>query len=168
MTELQQKILDLWPDHTAREIAEQLGCNRRYAQFTASRFHARHSDEVYARIAKSFSEAGKHKHTPQSRRKISETRKKLFRSEYRRVLYEQPRRSNLRLKHVPERVYFAKAHLINAYGYIPTTDPYTLFYDETTKVMPDKAPDTRGHGHDYYHKKYGIRFIADYQNNDTK
>lgn len=87
------------------------------------------------------------------RKKQGESLKRLYKQEERRVMYGLRRKTKLHLRKMPKFKYKVKWYLVNKYGYIETTKPYVVWYDEGT----DRRLNTR-YDEAYYSERYGLKF----------
>lgn len=87
-----------------------------------------------------------------TRKAISETRKKIFRSERRRMMAGEAQRTKLKINLLPRSTQYVVARLKNRLAYFHADgDPFlTLCYDQQTRRTPNEA---------YFTEKYGIRFV---------
>lgn len=87
-----------------------------------------------------------------TRKAISETRKKIFRSERRRMMAGEAQRTKLKINLLPRSTQFAVAKLKHHYAYFHADGDHflTLCYDGQTRRNRNEA---------YYEQKYGIKFV---------
>lgn len=166
LSEKHRRVLELYPDHTTKEIADMLGYRPTTVNVIARRHGVKHNKDVLERASDNRRRNLLLAITPEANKKKSDSMKKLYRMEARRVELGLKKKSKYRVKSIPDRVYKAKHNLVHKYGYIYTDDPYTLFYDEhTNRCISDNRTGRAGLFTEdkYYTQKYGIKFIADYQ-----
>lgn len=136
-------------NETNRAIAEVCGTSGSTVGRIGKAHGLKKSDEHLAKIRKALVMSVTERfHNDEARQKVSATRRKLFRMERWRVNNGTPQKTRLRMKSMPTKAYQAKWSLMRRHGYIETTDPYTLFYDENTRRMNEA----------YYEEKYHLRF----------
>lgn len=169
MTEYQRKICELWPQYSANEISQMLGCNADNVWKTAKRFGVKHTDETCARLRKKSNEKLKLAYTSENIKRRVEKQNRIRTMERFRINSGKCQKTSYRMRTMPKRAYHTAYALCVRRGYISTTDPFTLFYDERTNrsIAENLRYNVRKYTEDYYTKKYGLKFIADYQNDTT-
>lgn len=87
-----------------------------------------------------------------TRKAISETRKKIFRSERRMMMAGEAQRTKLKINLLPRNTQYVVARLKNRHAYFHADgDPFlTLCYDHETHRTPNEA---------HFTQKYGIKFV---------
>lgn len=162
MTELQRKIIELYPHHSAKEVAEILGCSKSYLLNVVRMHNVQHTEETKKRIWENVIASKK---TEEFRKKISVKRKRMFRMEYARMLGGMEQRTNLQLRTCTMKQMNARRKLFMRFKYFGTGvrgENLILLYDDNTLRMHGMASNGERNPRsteDYYTKKYGFTFI---------
>lgn len=149
-----------WATMSTTEIEHIFGMSRKRSQYIAARLHLHKDASTMRRLLKANAVKAtvsiKAKMSDASYREaMGEQKRRLYRSEYRRVMEGKPQRTRLRLAKTTRRASHAISQLVCNRGYIRDgQDPYCLRYDERTQRPPK---DTRCN-EAYYTSKYHIIF----------
>lgn len=146
------KIIELYPNHTSREIASMLSISRTTVNFYARKNNIIHSAEfrgaIHERVLSSLnSDAAKKK------RKATQQQKKrrLYMMERFRLMSGDKQKTKVHISKVSVGARKIISKYINKYNYFQVEDePFTLYYDSETK---------RTRTEKYVTEKYRIKFI---------
>ncbi len=144
------------PHSTYTQVARDLGRHRDTVSDYAARHGIPYSKEAGRRAAtEAFWLAWKIKGESISK-KISETRKEIFRKERMRIRWGLEQRTRCVVKPMPKRIRMARGELKRRRDYIVEdchffdSDPYVIYYDSKTRRTPNE---------DYFVQKYGFKFL---------
>lgn len=141
-------VREMYPTHTASEIASILGITKNAVNNMAQRLGVRHTDE--------FSEIIKHEYitktqTEEAKAKRIETIRKLVKSERIRHTYGLPQKTKRKVSDIPKRYFCARNYLVRQYNYFYDKNLgllLTIFYDDKTRRLP---PEREQHYRETYH-----------------
>lgn len=169
-----------WPTHSASEIAKMFPQYSAYSyQRYAEVFGMKHNPEACERFAKTR-EARRRKgyyhymdNMPSDVRKewndkfVKSVRHLRKLEDYYKSVGEPQKTRWVKYDLPTRKMVWAKQYLRKKYNYFydkdDSDDLFSLYYDEDTKRLPDNPKGNRA-SETYYSKKYGIKFIAAYQN----
>lgn len=140
-----------YPTMTGSEIEAKFGILKGRAEKIAKELGIKHTPETIERIRQEKKDRWKGLLNTLDRKAIARKLSIRYKMEYYRKWEGKPQKTKLRLRETSYRIYKAKRHLVTRYGYIETTDAYTLMYDKDTRRMNEQ----------YYSDKYGLKFIED-------
>lgn len=140
-----------YPTMTGSEIEAKFGIRKKRAEKIAHELGIKHTPETQERIRQKIQDNITNNRHKIDFKELGHKRSVRYKMEYYRKWEGKPQKTKLRLAETSYKVYKAKWHLITRYGYIETTDAYTLMYDRNTHRMNEK----------YYTEKYGLKFIED-------
>lgn len=140
-----------FPTMTGSEMQEQFGIRKGLAEKIAHRLGIKHTDDTMARIRQNFvSNINNNRYKIDFYKSSRKAQLKRKIDQY-RVWEGKPQLTKFKLAATNRKTYAAKWYLIHRYGYIETTEPYTLMYDKNTQRANEK----------YYIDKYKLEFIED-------
>ncbi len=139
-------VIRCFPTMSAVEIEKQYGIPRAVVYGAAKYHKVRHTEETIKRI---YTERGA---------KTGKALRHTYAMDRLRRDIGEPTKTKKYKHNVSKYVWPILWKLEHKWGYIRTTDPHVLFYDEHTKRL---AGLTERNTEEYYTKKYGIRFEAD-------
>lgn len=140
-----------YPTMTGSEIEAKFAIQKNRADKIAHELGIKHTPETIERIRQEKKDRWKGLLNTLDRKAIARKLSTRYKMEYYRKWEGKPQKTKLRLRETSYRIYKAKWHLATRYGYIETTDAYTLMYDKNTRRMNEQ----------YYTEKYGLKFIED-------
>lgn len=144
-------------DHTYVSIERRYGMPRGKASHIARMLGLRHSAETEARIRRSHGESMLRSQATMDFAARGRKLRAVRRMDELRLLSGEPQRTRLRFRELPNKVYHAKWHLLNKYGYEEDEwDAWTLVAGPATRRRPAEG---RG-GESYYAGKYHLVFRA--------
>ena len=136
---------------TGSEIEAKFSIRKKRAEEIAHELGIKHTTETQARIKQKFRDNLANNIHKIDYRELGRKTSIRYKMEYYRKWEGKPQKTKLRLAETSYKVYKAKWNLVTRYGYIETTDAYTLMHDKDTQRMNEK----------YYTEKYGLKFIED-------
>lgn len=140
-----------YPTMTGSEIEAKFGVLKGRAEKIAHELGIKHTNETQERIRRKIKDNITNNRHKIDFKKLGHKRSVRYKLEYYRVWEGKPQKTRLKLAKTSQKTYKAKYHLINRYGYIETTDAYTLMYDINTHRINEQ----------YCAEKYKLRFIED-------
>lgn len=148
---LTEKVFELYPTMSSREIADATGFAKTTIIRCAAKNHLRHTEETQKRIDEYVrqrrSSGRKSYDYSKLSKKITHTRK----MESWRVRSGLEQNTKYKVRITPKRIQNAMYHLRQKYGYFyETVDKTELYYDSQTRRVKNE---------NYYTEKYGISFI---------
>ena len=147
-----EQIKKLYPDHSAKEIADIIGCHPSTVSNVAKRLKLTHSEETVERLKKNSLTNLKKAYEQATIRKRVKSWRRTMRVEKFRIMSCIPQKTNFKFSELPTKAYRAKYNLITKHGYFGFEGkPYILGYDRNTHRMNEK----------YYMDKYGFTFEED-------
>lgn len=151
-TEYKHKVIrELYPAHSASEVANILGVTKAAVNNMARRLGVRHTKETDDRILK---ENVSRMLSPDTIKKRSNSLRKTLRLEKFRILSGGQQKTKRKFKVVANKQLCAKYYLCRQYNYFYDQDAgdiLLVFYDKDTRRMPTEREK-------YYSSKYGIKF----------
>lgn len=148
--EAEQYIIEHYADSTAQQIAQILGINKTTVWKIARKLNLKHSEKILQQFRDQHDEMIRNR-TPETLAKAASSHKRTRKRELRRILGGEPQQTKLKIRIASKRTAQERWRLCKRYGYIETTDPFTLFYDSNTRRMNEKL----------YTDKYHLRFEPD-------
>lgn len=153
--EIADKIQDLYPEKRNEDIARELGVAISTVYAIARRRCLLKSEAYMAkRYKKQSEELRGTKRTAESIEKMKDSIKRTRRRELRRMLSGEPPQTRIKQRLVPRRIWIRCYSLEKQRGYVRTSDPYLLWYDDSTIRVTSSAKGSE----DYMAKKYHLRF----------
>lgn len=143
-----------YPTMTGSEIEAKFGILKGRAAKIANELGIKHTPETQERIRQKIQDNITNNRHKIDFKELGHKRSVRYKMEYYRKWEGKPQKTKLKLAKTSQKTYKAKYNLINRYGYIETTDAYTLMYDRNTHRMNEQ----------YYAGKYKLRFIEDESN----
>lgn len=145
-------IKEMYPTHSASEIAAILGITKSAVNNAAKRMGVKHTEETVERILReNISKSQEH----DARAKKSKRLRRTIKIDKFRILSGQQPLTKRKFKQANNKELCAKHYLIRRYYYFCDKDfgeTLTLFFDkETKRLLPDRER--------YYSKKYHIKFV---------
>ena len=144
-----KQITELYPTHTASEIAQIINCDEATIYKAAKRLHLSHTKDTLERANKKrLSNLSKSREKDVADKRIR-SRRKTQRLERFRYISGIPQRTRLKFSKMPKKHYMAKYNIIRKYGYFAYEDnPFVIGFDSNTKRTNEQ----------YYIDKYGFKF----------
>lgn len=143
-----------YPTMTGSEIEAKFSIQKNRADKIANDLGIKHTPETMERIRKKMEVVRREARANIDYKAAGRRHSVCYKMEYYRKWEGKPQKTKLRLAETSYKVYKAKWNLVTRYGYIETTDAYTLMYDKNTRRMNEQ----------YYSDKYGLKFIEDEDN----
>lgn len=140
-----------YPTMTGSEMQAKFGIQKNRADKIANELGIKHTPETMERIRQKIQDNITNNRHKIDFKELGHKRSVRYKMEYYRKWEGKPQKTKLKLAKTSQKTYKAKCNLINRYGYIETTDAYTLMYDRNTHRMNEQ----------YYAGKYKLRFIKD-------
>lgn len=151
-TEHKHKIVrELYPTHSATEVAKILGISKSAVNNMARRLGVRHTEEANKRILQDNLDKI---HQPSVVAKRISSLKVLIKAENRRAELGLPLKTKRKFSTISGRQVCSRSYLVRRYNYIYDKSLgkfLTIFYDEETKRLPLERER-------YYSEKYGFQF----------
>ena len=144
-----------YPTMTGSEIEAKFGILKGRAEKIAHELGIEHTPKTMERIRKKMEVVRREARANIDYKAAGRRHSVCYKMEYYRKWENKPQKTRLRLAETSSKVYKAKWHLVTRYGYIETTDAYTLMYDKDTRRRMNEK---------YYTEKYGLKFIEDESN----
>ncbi len=149
----------LYRTHTRPEIVAMTGLSSGTVGTLIRRLGLQHDEATKQRLSRWRAAVFPARITPEVQQRASEARKRVYRSEVRRVLQGLPQRTKMKVRTRPLKMICAINNLRIRYGYVPDPDDNeTLLYDENTRRRLKGAPDLYFADEEHYTKKYHIKF----------
>lgn len=153
--ELWNKVKELYPTMSAKEISRLLGVSYPNVWRIAKCLGLSHDEETQKRINKkrlrNLKTGNKRVFTSEDRAKLSKSQKKLWGLERTRVIYGMKQKTKHHVSLVPRRVTQAMYNLrVRRKYFYSDFNSLTLYYDSQT----DRSIDEQ-----YYENRYGLKFI---------
>lgn len=147
---LTEKVLELYPTMSSREIHDVTGFALSSIIRCARNNNLKHTDEAQARINAYVRRRRREGQRKRNYKKLSEKITSIRKVEAWRVRSGLKKETKYKVRITPKRVQQAMYHLSKKYNYFyDTVDNQTLYYDSQTKRTNEQ----------YYIDKYGIRFV---------
>ena len=135
---------------TVSEIAKEMGVSPSTIRKRVVGMQLQKSPQLECRHRQTRLSALKKANTPECRAKATDTMRRTRRMEKWRLMSGLQKKTKLRFRSVPLRVYQALYHLKHKYNYFSLDEAYVLFYDTQTRRCNDEQ---------YYSIRYGIKFV---------
>jgi hypothetical protein len=154
MTEEQkQKIIELYPTHSASEIGKIIGLNKSRVNFFASKQGIKHTERTLERLkhertAKSIAARNK-----DSWKKAADKRRRTYKMEMLRLLSGQKKQTKIIVSVLPFKCRRRMTMLCNTFNYFRDEDinKAVVYYDKETRRS--------ARAEKYAKEKYGIDFV---------
>ncbi len=147
---LTEKVMELYPTMSSREIHDATGFSLSSIIRCAKKNNLRHTEEAQARIDAYVRRRRQEGRASYDYSKLSLKVSKTRKMEAWRARSGLKRKTKYKVRITPKRIQQAMYHLYRKYGYFyDTVDNTTLYYDSETKRRPNEQ---------YFADKYGIRF----------
>lgn len=147
---LTEKVLELYPTMSSREIHDITGFALSSIIRCARNNNLKHTKEAQARIDAYVRMKRKEGLKNRNLHKLSEKVKTTRKMESWRVRSGLRQETKYKVRITPKKVQYAMYHLFKKYNYFyDTVDSHTLYYDSQTK---------RSSNEQYYIDKYGLKF----------
>lgn len=144
-------VREMYPTHSATDIAKLLGITRSAVNNMAKRLGVRHTEETQRKLAEKSIKAT---NRPEIQEKRIASLRETIRKEQLRVCYGLPQKTKRKFSFTSNRRLCARNYLVRKYNYFYDKEAgslVTIFYDrETKRLSPDKEK--------YYSDKYGLLF----------
>lgn len=148
---LTEKVIELYPTMSSREIAEITGFAKTTIIRCAAKNHLRHTEETQKRIDEYVRQRRSYGRKSYDYSKLSEKITHTRKMESWRVRSGLEQNTKYKVRITPKRIQNAMYHLRKKYGYFyETVDKTVLYYDSLTRRVENE---------NYYTEKYGISFI---------
>lgn len=146
-----EKILELYPNHTTKEIAVTLRISKTTVSFYAHKYNVQHSEEHEKKIREKIQDVLNSADAIEKRRGTLRLKKKrLYIMERFRLLNGEKQKTNVHISQFSIAARKIISKYINKYNYFQfDDDPRTLYYDGETK---------RTNTESYISQKYRIKF----------
>lgn len=144
-------VRELYPTHSATEVAKILGIGKSAVNNMARRLGVRHTEEAMRRIQQ---ENLAKIHQPNVVEKRTKSLKKLIEAENRRAELGLPLKTKRKFSSISGRQVCSRSYLVRQYNYIYDKSLgkfLTIFYDSETKRLPIEREQ-------HYSEKYGFQF----------
>lgn len=154
MTEEQkQKIMDLYPTHSASEIGDIIGLNRSRVSAYASKYGIKHTEETWKRIKHERTAKGVAAHNKDSWKKAAEKRHRTYKMELMRLLSGQEKQTKIIVSVLSRKCRRRMIMLCNTFNYFRDEDinKAVVYYDKETRRS--------ARAEKYAAEKYGIKFV---------
>lgn len=144
------------PHSTHIQVAKDLGRHRNTVSYYAACHGIPYSKEAGRRAAAEACSLARKTKGESISKKISETKKEIFRKERMRVRWGLEQKTKYTVKPMPKRIQTARKGLKRRRDYIIEdchffdSDPYVIYYDSKTRRTPNE---------DYFAKEYGFKFL---------
>lgn len=154
MTEAQkQKIIELYPTHSASEIGDIIGLNRSRVNAYASKYGIKHTEEAWKRIKHDRTAKGVAAHKKNSWEKAAEKRRRTYKMEMLRLLSGQEKQTKIIVSVLSFKCRRRMTMLCNTFNYFRDEDinKAVVYYDKETRRS--------ARAEKYAKEKYGINFV---------
>lgn len=154
MTEAQkQKIIDLYPTHSASEIGDIIGLNRSRVNAFASKYGIKHTEEAWKRIKHDKAMKGVAAHKAKSWQCAADKRRRTYKMEMLRLLSGQEKQTKIIISVLSYKCRRRMIMLCNTFNYFRDEDinKAVVYYDKETRRS--------ARAEKYATEKYGIKFV---------
>ena len=154
MTEEQkQKIIELYPTHSASEISKIIGLNRCRINYFANKQGIKHTERTLERIKHDRTAKGVAAHKKNSWKKASEKRRRTYKMEMLRLLSGQEKQTKIIVSVLSRKCRRRMIMLCNTFNYFRDADinKAVVYYDKETRRS--------ARAEKYAAEKYGIKFV---------
>lgn len=148
--EIEQYVIDNYADMSQHELAQKFGVSQAAIWRLVKKHGLKHSEAFLQKCKERTAILARNKSAESYARGV-EKRRRLRKRELRRILAGEPQQTKLKIRIASARTSQERWRLCKRYGYIETTDPFTLFYDEHTHRVKEEL----------YTRKYHLRFEKD-------
>lgn len=155
MTEEQkQKIIELYPTHSAREIGNIIGLDRSRVNAFASKHGIKHTEEAWKRIKHDRTMKSIAAHNGKSRVRAADKRHRTYKMEMLRLLSGQEKQTKITVSVLSYKCRRRMIMLCNTFNYFRDEDinKAVVYYDKETKRS--------ARAEKYATEKYGIKFVS--------
>ncbi len=145
-----EDVRRLYADHSASEVAKELGLTIHQVKYLVQIYNCRKSEEGLRKLHEFRSKVCIQ--TPMRVAKIKATMHKLIAEERQRFLEGKPQKTKIKFSKTDtrQRKWMSRYHLMHAYGYEADSNrPHILYYNGGTKRTPCER---------HYEIKYGFKF----------
>lgn len=148
-----QKIRELYPDHTGKDIAELIGCSKESVSVYARRLGLAHSAELLQEMKRKRTAAATASRTPETYKKIAEKMRRVRLAETTRKLSGMAQTTKCQIRLLPSKTRKYMTSIVYRCNYFRYGDPddAVLYYDSETKRSAKVE--------EFAAKKYGIKFL---------
>jgi len=146
------KIIELYPNHTSKEIAAKLNISRTTVNFYARKHNIQHTERLQEEMRRmQFQNLNSMQAIKKRREKIKTVKRRLYIMERFRVMSGERQKTKVRISTVSVATRKVISKYINEYGYFQVEGkPYNLYYDsETRRTKTEK----------YISGKYKLKFL---------
>ena len=154
MTEEQkQKIIELYPTHSASEISKIIGLNRCRTNYFANKQGIKHTERTLERIKHDRTAKGVAAHKKNSWKKAAEKRRRTYKMEMLRLLSGQEKQTKIIISVLSYKCRRRMIMLCNTFNYFRDEDinKAVVYYDKETRRS--------ARAEKYAAEKYGIKFV---------
>lgn len=154
MTEEQkQKIIELYPTHSASEISKIIGLNRCRINYFANKQGIKHTERTLERIKHDRTAKGVAAHNKNSWKKAAEKRRRTYKMEMLRLLSGQEKQTKIIVSVLSRKCRRRMIMLCNTFNYFRDADinKAVVYYDKETRRS--------ARAEKYAAEKYGIKFV---------
>ena len=154
MTEAQkQKIIELYPTHSASEISKIIGLNRCRINYFANKQGIKHTERTLERIKHDRTAKGVAAHKKNSWKKAAEKRRRTYKMEMLRLLSGQKKQTKMIISVLSYKCRRRMIMLCNTFNYFRDEDinKAVVYYDKETRRS--------ARAEKYAAEKYGIKFV---------
>lgn len=154
MTEEQkQKIIELYPTHSASEISKIIGLNRCRINYFANKQGIKHTERTLERIKHDRTAKGVAAHKKNSWKKAAEKRRRTYKMEMLRLLSGQEKQTKIIISVLSYKCRRRMIMLCNMFNYFRDEDinKAVVYYDKETRRS--------ARAEKYAAEKYGIKFV---------
>lgn len=154
MTEAQkQKIIELYPTHSASEIGDIIGLNRSRVNAYASKYGIKHTEEAWKRIKHDGAMKGVAAHKAKSWQRAADKRRRTYKMEMLRLLSGQEKQTKIIISVLSYKCRWRMIMLCNTFNYFRDEDinKAVVYYDKETRRS--------ARAEKYAAEKYGIKFV---------
>ena len=154
MTEEQkQKIIELYPTHSASEISKIIGLNRCRINYVANKQGIKHTERTLERIKHDRTAKGVAAHKKNSWKKAAEKRRRTYKMEMLRLLSGQEKQTKIIISVLSYKCRRRMIMLCNTFNYFRDEDinKAVVYYDKETRRS--------ARAEKYAKEKYGINFV---------
>lgn len=154
MTEEQkQKIIELYPTHSASEISKIIGLNRCRINYFANKQGIKHTERTLERIKHERTAKGVAAHNKDSWKKAAEKRHRTYKMELIRLLSGQEKQTKIIVSVLSRKCRRRMIMLCNMFNYFRDADinKAVVYYDKETRRS--------ARAEKYAAEKYGIKFV---------
>ena len=154
MTEEQkQKIIELYPTHSASEIGKIIGLGKSRINFFANRQGIKHTERTLERLKHERTVKSIAAHKKDSWKKAADKRRRTYKMEMLRLLSGQEKQTKIIVSVLSFKCRRRMIMLCNTFNYFRDEDinKAVVYYDKETRRS--------ARAEKYAHEKYGINFV---------